>query len=206
MKQKIWSRYILFFFSTMGFLLFSIIVSFLSFDYIEDTQSSYTEPLIVNQISQELPKNSIKKTNEIRLEIPSISVDASVKSVGLTKEGIMDSPNNAYDVWLFLLGKRPGESGSAVIAGHYGVWKNGSVSVFNKLDRLKKWDKIHIGDGKWWSISFVVRESKIYDLEADALEVFVSNDGKAYLNLITCVLDKQTKKYSKRLVVFTEKI
>ncbi|MFZ2299818.1 MAG: class F sortase [Candidatus Moraniibacteriota bacterium] len=53
----------------------------------------------------------------------------------------------------------------------------------------------------------MVRESRSFDPDADALDVFSSDDGKAHLNLITCegVWDKASKRYSKRLVVFTDK-
>lgn len=225
MKSEKSLTYILFVLGSIEFSFFWLFIFFLSLNNIE-VESSYIQPIIwvnnrnsniliplkkveskknkLNQNTKVVPINKID--NELRLEIPSINVDANIKSVGLTKEGIMDTPNNADDVWLFALGKRPGEKGSAVIAGHYGVWKNGKVSVFNKLNKLKKGDKLHIWDEKWEIISFVVRESKIYDLKADASEVFISDDGKSHLNLITCVLDKKTKKYSKRLVIFTDKI
>ncbi|AHB41056.1 Sortase Surface protein transpeptidase [candidate division SR1 bacterium RAAC1_SR1_1] len=205
MKQKIGSRYILFFFSTMGFFLLSIIVSFWDFDN-DEIQNESKEFPIVQQIPKEVPEILVRNPNEIRLEIPSIYVDAAVISVGLTKDGIMDSPNNGDDVGLFTLGKRPGENGTAVIAGHYGIWKDGTISVFHDINTLKKGDKLHIGDGKGGSVSFVVRESKIYDPNEGVSEVFLSNDGKSHLNLITCILDKKTKQYSKRLVVFTDKI
>ena len=57
-------------------------------------------------------------------------------------------------------------------------------------------------------IYFVVRKIQSYDPGEDASEVFVSNDGKPHLNLITCdgVWDKQAKQYSKRLVVFSDRI
>jgi uncharacterized membrane protein len=70
---------------------------------------------------------------------------------------------------------------------------------------LVKGDKIFIEDDKGIIISFIVRESKIYALDADASEVFYSTDGTSHLNLITCIQDKVTKKYPNRLVVFTDK-
>jgi hypothetical protein len=47
-----------------------------------------------------------------------------------------------------------------------------------------------------------------FDPSADATAVFISNDGSSHLNLITCdgVWDKQAKQYSKRLVVFADRI
>src|SRR3989344_2367854 len=141
----------------------------------------------------------------VRLKIPSINVDAPFEYVGLTSGGAMDVPEERHNVAWFNLGSRPGENGSAVIAGHYG-WKNGKASAFDNLYKLRKGDKIYVEDDKGVIFSFVVRESRRYDPNADASDVFGSPDGKAHLNLITCegVWDKVSKTYSKRLVVFTD--
>ncbi|MDP1709741.1 MAG: class F sortase, partial [Candidatus Komeilibacteria bacterium] len=61
----------------------------------------------------------------LRLKIPEINVDSVVEYVALTPDGAMDIPKNIGDVAWFNLGPRPGESGNAVIAGHFGRLKNG---------------------------------------------------------------------------------
>ena len=63
-------------------------------------------------------------------------------------------------------------------------------------------------DDKGTLTSFVVRESRKYNVAADATAVFISNDGKAHLNLITCngAWDARAKTYTKRLVVFADKV
>ena len=77
--------------------------------------------------------------------------------------------------------------------------------MFNKLNTLRKGDKVSIKDANGKTITFVVRESKLYKIDADATNVFSSSDGKAHLNLITCVWDNVSKTYSRRLVVFTDR-
>lgn len=141
-----------------------------------------------------------------RLEIPNINVDASIEYVGITPEGEMGVPKGPVNAAWFNLGPRPGEIGSAVIAGHYG-WKDNKDSVFDNLHKLVKGDKIYIEDDQGWTISFVVRESRSYDPKADSSNVFFSSDGKSHLNLVTCegVWDGVSKSYSKRLVVFADK-
>lgn len=143
----------------------------------------------------------------VRLEIPVIKVDAAVELVGLTPDNSMDVPKSPADVAWFKLGTRPGDKGSAVIAGHYGRWKNGQVSVFDDLHKLKKGDKLSVKDDKGATITFVVRESRNYDPNANAAAVFGSNDGQSHLNLVTCegVWDATTQNYSQRLVIFTDK-
>ncbi|OHA48408.1 MAG: hypothetical protein A2806_03005 [Candidatus Terrybacteria bacterium RIFCSPHIGHO2_01_FULL_48_17] len=142
----------------------------------------------------------------IRLKIPKINVDAAVEYVGLTPDGAMDVPKSQDDVAWYEPGTRPGEKGSAVIAGHYG-WKGGEPSVFDSLYTLRKGDKLTIEDDKGEIITFVVRESRRYDPNVDASDVFGSSDGKAHLNLVTCEgeWDEVSQSYSKRLVVFTDK-
>ena len=141
-----------------------------------------------------------------RLNIPKINVDAEVEYVGLAPDGTMDAPKNSDDVAWFEIGPRPGENGSAVIAGHYG-WKNRKASVFDNLHKLRKGDKIYIENDDGEVISFVVRESRRYDPKADASDVFGSSDGESHLNLVTCegIWDKASASYSKRLVVFADK-
>lgn len=139
----------------------------------------------------------------MRLKIPSINVNANIQYVGVNTRGEMEVPKNTVDVGWFKLGSRPGEKGSAVISGHIDG-KNGEAGVFNNLHKLKKGDKLFIKDAEGTTITFVVRESRIYN-PGYADEVFSSND-RAHLNLVTCdgVWDGAKKSYSKRLVVFTD--
>lgn len=143
----------------------------------------------------------------VRLKISSIGVDANIEYVGLTNSGDMDVPKKPDDVAWFERGWRPGENGSAVIAGHYGTWKNGQGSVFDNLYKLRVGDKLSIEDDKKHTISFVVVDLKNYDTKANASNVFYSNDGKSHLNLITCegVWNQSSQSYPNRLVVFTDK-
>jgi sortase A len=56
----------------------------------------------------------------VRLQIPSIKVDAAIQYVGLTGSGSMEVPQGRADVAWYKFGPRPGDLGSAVIAGHRG--------------------------------------------------------------------------------------
>lgn len=142
-----------------------------------------------------------------RLKISGIGVDTSIKPVGLTVDGDMAIDDSIDSVAWYQAGPRPGEKGSAVIAGHYG-WKDGQASIFNELHTLKAGDSVTVYDEKQVETSFIVREIRGYDPEADATEVFRSNDGKVHLNLITCIgtWNNSLQTYSKRLVVFADMI
>ena len=90
--------------------------------------------------------------------------------------------------------------------GHSG-WENKTPAVFDTLYKLQKGDSISVIDVRGATTTFVVREIKTYNPEANTSSVFVSTDGKIHLNLITCegAWNPITKSYSRRLVVFADK-
>ncbi len=155
-----------------------------------------------------LPVEQTKKvivSVPVRFRIPKLNVDASVQDMGVTRQGIMDSPKGPKEVGWFALGVRPGEVGSAVIDGHSG-WKNNIPAVFDTLHTLKAGDKVLVEDEKGVIHTFIVREIKIYKSNQRVEGIFDSSDGKAHLNLITCTgfWNKILKGRSDRLVVFTD--
>ena len=147
-------------------------------------------------ITKELPR---------RLEIPKLGVNARVQYVGLNSNGEMGAPSNGDDVAWFNLGTKPGEVGSAVIAGHLDD-KNGHPAVFWNIHKLKVGDDVYIIDGNGNKKHFRVISLEKYKTGAAPMKkIFGSNDG-IYLNLITCggVWDKTKNNYTERLVVFTK--
>lgn len=156
------------------------------------------------------PKQVIKKIGlglPVRLKIPNIKVNAAFEYVGLTPGGAMGVPKNPDNVAWYKPGQLPGAVGSAIIAGHFGPWKNRKGSVFDNLNKLKKGSLINVEDDNGVVTVFVVRELRMFGLNDDVSEVFGSRDDKAHLNLITCqgIWDKKKKMYSNRLVVFADR-
>ena len=141
----------------------------------------------------------------IQLMIPTIGVDANVLHLGLTKEGAVAAPEGASDVSWFTLGSRPGQQGSAVISGHYGRWKNGTDSVFNRLPELQPGDVIFMKDDEGTTRTFVVEKTRVYGKDEVGPEIFTASSD-ARLNIITChgtyLESEQT--YNQRLVVFAK--
>ena len=140
----------------------------------------------------------------MRLKIPKINVNTTIESVGILDDGTMGIPQKAINVGWFELGPRPGENGSAVVAGHVDG-RNGEAAVFTDLNKLQPGDTLSVEDEKGISTTFVVREKRTYD-PGYADEVFNQTDS-SYLNLITCdgEWDRAKESYSKRLVVFTDR-
>ena len=141
-----------------------------------------------------------------RLTIPIINLDTVIERVGLTPNGDLDAPKIITNTGWYQEGVRPGEAGSAVIDGHYG-WLNGNPAIFNDLNKLKKGDGIYVKDEAGVNTKFIVRGSRLYAPDENAAAVFHSDNGEAYLNLITCQGEWESgqQSYSQRLVVFAEK-
>jgi len=191
----------------VGFILYAVLLFyFIPKDSTQNNSEAFIENAITlqQQEQENLPVSSIGKP--VRLKIPKINLDSAVEFVGLTPDGAMDVPKERTDVGWFELGPRPGENGTAIMDGHYGL-NNKKASAFNNLYKLRKGDKIYIEDEKGVIITFIVREIRRYDPNADASVVFGVNSGPAHLNLITCEgeWDEILNSYPTRLVVFTDK-
>ncbi len=142
-----------------------------------------------------------------RLIIPNIHIDAHIEQIGLTADGAMDTPKETSNVGWFMFGSRPGEIGTATMAGHSG-WKNNKPVVFDSLSDLQVGDLVYVENTEKIIHTFVVREMRIYDENADTISVFTSSDGIPHLNLITCngTWNAEKKSYSNRIVIFTDKL
>lgn len=202
-KKLVGVRRLLFF---AGIPLLSLCITFASLQAFVRVRH---EPISVNTPVVSVEKTSIEKKAPPpgRLVIAGISVDTPVKPVELTGTGDMAIDDSIDSVAWYRLGPEPGEQGSAVIAGHYG-WKDGQAAVFNKLHTLKVGDQVVVSDETGAQTAFAVRELREYNPDADATEVFRSNDGKAHLNLVTCIgtWNNSAQSYTKRLVVFTDQV
>lgn len=210
MQLKILSKIILLLVILSGLTLFTTHLFYFTTLNSSQSDSLTSVPITGSSSSPQQIVNSDLDIDQVglptRLKIPSIDVDAPIEYVGLTPDGAMDTPKSYVNVGWFNLGQRPGENGSAVIAGHFGTI-NKRAQVFNNLHKLRKDDKIYIEDEKGRNIIFVVREIHRYGKDDDSSGIFGSSDGKAHLNLITCagVWNKAEKTFSERLVVFTDK-
>lgn len=198
MKSKVSLKWSIIILSIVG-IAFSSMIIFVAKDF-------YVNPILSasNPIPQDL--QWARAELPVRLVIPVIHIDAAIEDVGLTPQGAMAVPAGPTSTAWFDLGPRPGEDGSAVIAGHEG-WKDGIRAIFDDLYKLGVGDKVYVQNEQGATTTFVVSGIQTYDQNGDAANVFGSNDGKAHLNLITCegTWNAAEKSYSNRLVVFTDK-
>lgn len=167
-------------------------------------ESIINQPEIIAGGDNEEVVSQVPDTDGMRIIIPKIKVNADITEVGLTKKGNMAAPSNFYDVGWYKYGAFPGETGSAVLAGHV---DNGIAmpAVFKKLDVLEVGDDIYVKteDGK--ELHFKVTGEKTYAYDEAPAEVFKDTSGK-YIKLITCTgtVIRELRTHSQRLVVTAE--
>ncbi|MDB5175144.1 MAG: peptidase family protein [Candidatus Saccharibacteria bacterium] len=140
-----------------------------------------------------------------RLVIPKLQIDASVKYMGTTASGEMEVPTTIVDVGWYKYGALPGNTGTAVMAGHIDGPK-GQPAIFANISKLQAGDTLSVVDSAGRATSFVVTGSKVYEQNEKPQEVFNSSSG-AHLNLITCAgdWDSSSRHFLERLVIFTDK-
>ncbi len=169
------------------------------------------------QVSLESPQREVKEVvnkeanKELKislpekLEIPKLKISADIENVGLIADNNMGIPKSDWSVGWFSPGPKPGEIGSAVIAGHLDS-QTGKPAIFWNLRQLQAGDYIFVIDDGGNKKRFRVIGSEQYGAKNAPMEkIFGAQDG-AYLNLITCngTWNKQERNYDKRLVVFTK--
>jgi LPXTG-site transpeptidase (sortase) family protein len=122
----------------------------------------------------------------VSIEIPSIQVSAEVVASGIDDEsGQMEIPATAAQVGWYRFGPRPGEDGSAVLAGHVDMAGQGPGAFFH-LDRLVAGDEVevHLSDGTVQR--FAVVETVRVPKDQLNVEAIFSRHGGPRLTLVTC--------------------
>ncbi len=158
------------------------------------------------------------------LRIPVLNVNAPVLGVGLTAENVMDAPKGPIGdpIWHTAFWYRgsgiPGESGTAVIAGHVtDVLSN--PEIFANLEDLNPGDVIivHVKNPSQ-DIRFIVDQIKVYSIQDSSTPAVLTKifgigpiegtspqpapDGLSHLTLITCAGSYANGQFDQRTVVF----
>ena len=139
----------------------------------------------------------------VRIQIPSIKVDAAIEYVGLTPTGDMDVPKNYDNTAWYEPGARPGDVGNAAIAGH--VDSKTGKAVFWDLAKLKAGDEIFVVGDDGVTRRFVVAALDSYGRRDAPLQQIFGPTSERHLNIITC--DSTTPftngQYAANVVVYT---
>jgi sortase (surface protein transpeptidase) len=169
----------------------------------EPTMTTMPEPTLAPPSPTPRPIVSIVPS---RIRIPAIGIDTDVEQVGKTRDGAMDVPQSFWTVGWYKLGFKPGEPGSAVMAGHVDNPKG--PAIFWDLRKLQPGNKVLVSDRTGKELVFEVFEAENYPFDNAPLSRIFGNTDDVYLNLITCtgVFDRSSQNYDKRLVVYTRLI
>ncbi|CCF15802.1 sortase family protein [Brevibacillus laterosporus GI-9] len=171
-----------------------------AFPHVEEKQSNTTTGS--SSTSQRKPVTASFIPN--RLQIPSIGLDTTIETVGITVEGNMDVPKAFDKVGILSPWTKPGEKGNAVIAGHFDHYTG--PAIFYHLKKLKHGDHVIVSDSNDHRLIYAVKEVTTFKTKEAPLERIFGESNTSNLNLVTCSgkFNKKTQEHAKRLVVFTE--
>ncbi|RWZ51295.1 class F sortase [Halobacillus fulvus] len=154
------------------------------------------------------PATIVKPDNQpgvhpVRLEIPSIGVDAPIGEQGYTEDGGMAVPNSVTEVGWFEPGTKPGKRGNSVIAGH--VDGRNGPAVFFDLKELSPGDEIYVYGEDGSKLTFTVDRLESYPYNDSPIREIFGPTNNRSLNLITCtgLYDQENQLYTERLTVYT---
>jgi LPXTG-site transpeptidase (sortase) family protein len=169
--------------------------------------ATFAAPSVIHYARTLGARQTVNANLPAHLKIPKIGVDATLEDVSLTSQGDLGAPQNPANAGWYTAGPRPGDSGNAVIDGHFG-YRDHIPAVFDNLHLLQPGDLIYTEDGSNNATTFVVRATQTFGPNDNATAVFKPSDGSEHLNLITCqgIWDASQKSYNTRLVVFADKL
>jgi LPXTG-site transpeptidase (sortase) family protein len=140
----------------------------------------------------------------VHLEIPAIYVDANIQQTTINAKGAMGVPTNFTDVAWYVNGPIPGDTGTAVIDGHYdnglgldGVFKHlGEIEIGNDVYVVRK-------DGQKLHYRVTNIEQIPYDDPTTAQKVFDPQTYQSEIKLVTCsgTWVPNDRTYNQRVVV-----
>ncbi|MFE1286698.1 class F sortase [Streptomyces sp. NPDC058751] len=146
----------------------------------------------------------LPRSRPTRLRIPKISVDAPFTDLAIDATGKLQPPppDDTNLVGWYAKGVSPGETGTAIIAGH--VDTKTSAAVFAGLGGLEKGDTFSVERSDGRTASFVVDSAETYAKNAFPDDKVYADTADAEVRLITCAgtYDRAAKDYTDNLVVF----
>jgi sortase (surface protein transpeptidase) len=148
------------------------------------------------------PRPERRASAPVRVEIPSIHVDAPLVGLGLDEHRALEVPKRFDVAGWWTGGTRPGERGPAVIAGH--VDSKTGPAVFYELGELRRGAAVIVHRRDGTSVRFSVQGSARYDKDHFPTARVYGPTRRPTLRLITCSgqFDHSTGHYLDNTVVF----
>ncbi|MFC9132411.1 class F sortase [Streptomyces sp. NPDC057099] len=146
----------------------------------------------------------LPRSRPVRLLIPKIAVDAPFTALAIDRSGQLapPPPDETNLVGWYAKGHSPGETGTAIIAGH--VDTATSLAVFARLSELRKGDRFHVTRADGRRATFVVDGAESFEKDEFPDERVYGDTRDAQVRLITCsgTYDRKARDYTENLVVF----
>lgn len=151
------------------------------------------------------PPTPVEPNLPVRMRIPSIKVNAPIRSVGLLPDKTLAVPNYVYQVGWYDKSARPGEPGTILMDGHYGV--SGAWGVFSRLKEVGKGAEIELSRGDGQTVTYIVEENTSYEKDKTPMDKAFAKDDKQRLSIVTCdgTYLPTLKTYSHRRIVYAVK-
>ncbi len=142
-----------------------------------------------------------------RIVVDKAKIDAQIVVKGVDDAGVMQAPDNAYDVAWYDFSAHPGFGGNAVFAAHVDYVHVGPA-VFWNLKDLEAGDLIEIKLDDGSDYKYAVNFKQQFEAADAPVDQIVGPTGKDSVTLITCggVFNSATHQYDKRLVVRADRI
>ncbi|OLZ61943.1 class F sortase [Streptomyces sp. IMTB 2501] len=148
--------------------------------------------------------NDLPRSEPTRLLIPKISVDAPFTTLEMDDSRTLQPPpaGDTNLVGWYAKGVSPGETGTAIIAGHLDTTT--SAAVFANLDALAPGDEFTVQRADGRDADFVVDDAETFAKDGFPSERVFADAQRPEVRLITCAgpYDKAAKDYTNNLVVF----
>jgi LPXTG-site transpeptidase (sortase) family protein len=142
-----------------------------------------------------------------KIQIEKADVDAPVVVKGVNDEGVMQAPDNAYDVAWYDFSAQPGFGGNAVFAAHVD-YINVGPAVFWSIKDLEQGDIVDIRLDDGTTYKYAVTFKQQFDAATAPVNDIVGPTPVETVTLITCggTFNPVTHQYDKRLVVRAERV
>ncbi|MEU7132001.1 class F sortase [Streptomyces sp. NPDC046261] len=141
----------------------------------------------------------------VRLSVPAASVDTGpLLELGLADDGTVEVPSveQADRIGWYDKGVTPGETGPAVLIGHFDTAKG--PAVLKDIARLKVGDPITVGRADGSTATFTVRELQQVDKKDFPTRKVYGNTDRPELRLITCGGDLRDGHRPDNIVVYAD--
>ncbi|MEU6623070.1 class F sortase [Streptomyces litmocidini] len=133
------------------------------------------------------PVRPLARSLPVRVRVPAAGVDAgSVLSLGLNADGTVEVPSvaDADRIGWYDKGVTPGETGPAVLIGHFDTARG--PAVLKNVSRVRIGDEITVTRADGTTAVFRVRELQQVDKDAFPTAKVYGNTTRPELRLVTC--------------------